>query len=171
MYLITIFTCVFATFSGEPHQPFKVYSNQFHNAHKKYADFLRARYKCDTLCSKWPHVCAGKYIELEAIIDEYSNWKEVQSLQQRTVQGSVDDIVEEKTSIAMQEILKLNHIGGRTYPVKRLLIESAPGIGKSTFAWEMCQKWGQHKLFNEYSLACFPVHVSRQEGTRSQKYF
>ena len=25
-------------------------------------------------------------------------------------------------------------------------------MGKSTFAWEVCQKWGQHQLFNEYSL-------------------
>ena len=38
------------------------------------------------------------------------------------------------------------------YPVNQLLIEGAPGIGKSTFAWEVCQKWGQHQLFNEYSL-------------------
>ena len=25
-------------------------------------------------------------------------------------------------------------------------------MGKSTFAWEVCQKWGHHQLFNEYSL-------------------
>ena len=40
----------------------------------------------------------------------------------------------------------------KEYPVTQLLIEGAPGIGKSTFAWEVCQKWGQHQLFNEYSL-------------------
>ena len=40
----------------------------------------------------------------------------------------------------------------KEYRVTKLLIEGAPGIGKSTFAWEVCQKWGQHQLFNEYSL-------------------
>ena len=50
------------------------------------------------------------------------------------------------------------------YPVTQLLIEGAPGIGKSTFAWEVCHKWGQHQLFNEYKkpgvfLICFTIHT------------
>ena len=59
----------------------------------------------------------------------------------------------------MKDILKPNRIKEnkdkeqiKEYPVTQLLMEGAPGIGKSTFAWEVCQKWGQHQLFNEYSL-------------------
>ena len=56
----------------------------------------------------------------------------------------------------MEDIIKPNCIKDKEeikeYPVTQLLIEGAPGIGKSTFAWEVCQKWGQHQLFNEYSL-------------------
>ena len=57
----------------------------------------------------------------------------------------------------MEDILKPNYVYNsrkekQEYPVTQLLIEGAPGMGKSTFAWEVCQKWGQHQLFNEYSL-------------------
>ena len=82
------------------------------------------------------------------VSDEYANGEHLK----QTIQGSVDDILEGKTSIALQDILKPNIISEQTYPIKQLLIEGAPGIGKSTFAWEMCRQWGQHQFFNEYSL-------------------
>jgi len=68
------------------------------------------------------------------------------------IHGSIDDILEWKAPITMKDILKPNYRGQEAYPVTQLLIEGAPGIGKSTFAWEVCQKWGQHQLFHEYSL-------------------
>ena len=73
----------------------------------------------------------------------------------QTVRGCIDDILEWKAPIRMEDILKPNYVYNKPrkeYPVTQLLIEGAPGIGKSTFAWEVCQKWGQHQLFNEYSL-------------------
>ena len=71
---------------------------------------------------------------------------------EQTIRGCVDDILEWKAPITMKEILQPHFQYGTSYPVTQLLIEGAPGIGKSTFVWEMCQKWGQHQLFNEYSL-------------------
>ena len=77
---------------------------------------------------------------------------------QQTIRGCIDDIFESKAPIRMKDILKPNCVYDiethkqTQYPVTQLLIEGAPGIGKSTFAWEVCQKWGQHQLFNEYSL-------------------
>ena len=73
---------------------------------------------------------------------------------QQTIRGSIDDILEWKAPIAVKDILKPNY-NRKTfemYPVTQLLIEGAPGIGKSTFAWELCHKWSQRKLFNEYSM-------------------
>ena len=77
----------------------------------------------------------------------------------QTIHGSIDDILECKAPIRMKNILKPNCVYDihddkkhEHYPVTQLLIEGAPGVGKSTFAWEVCQKWGQHQLFNEYSL-------------------
>ena len=76
---------------------------------------------------------------------------------ERTIQGCIDDILDWKAPIRMEDILKPNYEYNsqnrqQEYQVTQLLIEGAPGIGKSTFAWEVCQKWGQHQLFNEYSL-------------------
>ena len=86
------------------------------------------------------------------INNEYANRKDLVQFREQTIHGCIDDILEWKAPIEMKEILKPNCLYGTQYPVTKLLIEGAPGIGKSTFAWEVCHKWGQHQLFNEYSL-------------------
>ena len=133
---------IFVSLSGKTHQS--------DIARKEYADFLRVYYTQHELSSsKWPH--APKYINLTVINnDVHANRKELLQVQQQN--HFVDDMLEWKNSIAMQDILKPNSVSGQTYPVTQLLIEGAPSIGKSTFAWEVCQKWSQHQVFNEYSL-------------------
>ena len=127
----------------------------------KYALFIR---KCYTLhkasSTKWPYLDAQKYINLAVISNEYANREELKAFREQTIRGCVDDILEWKSPIEMKDILQPNleilQIDGQEvivrHPITQLLIEGAPGIGKSTFAWEVCQKWGQHQLFNEYSL-------------------
>ena len=130
---------------------------------EKYADFLRAYYTGHAFTStKWPHLDAVNYINLAVISNMYANRKELVIFRQQTIHGSIDDILEWKAPIEMEDILKPNQIKEynrklskeetKEYLVSQLLIEGAPGIGKSTFAWEVCQKWGQYQLFNEYSL-------------------
>ena len=125
---------------------------------KKYALFLQSCYTKQFTSLKWPYLDARKYINLAVISNEYANREELEKFKQQTIHGSIDDILEWKAPIEMKNILKPNCVydsDGEKYehhPVTQLLIEGAPGIGKSTFAWEVCQKWGQHQLFNEYSL-------------------
>ena len=33
-----------------------------------------------------------------------------------------------------------------------ILVEGAPGVGKSTFAWKLCQKWGKGKILQQYRV-------------------
>ena len=35
---------------------------------------------------------------------------------------------------------------------KCILVEGAPGVGKSTFAWKLCHKWGKGELLQQYQL-------------------
>ena len=130
---------------------------------RKYALFLQACYTEHEFASlKWPYLDARKYINLAVINNEYANRKELIEFRQQTIHGSIDDILEWKAPIEMKDILKPNCVTElnpstneeqiKEFPVTQLLIEGAPGIGKSTFAWEVCQKWGQHQLFSEYSL-------------------
>ena len=51
-----------------------------------------------------------------------------------------------KTPFALEDILKPRD-DGRPWPVRRVLVEGAPGVGKSVFAWHLCHKWAQ-KLEN-----------------------
>ena len=125
----------------------------------KYAVYLRAYYtQHEIISTKWPHLDARKYIKLAVISNEYANREELERFRQQTIHGSIDDILEWKAPIEMEDILKPNFVYDHVkrepanYPVTQLLIEGAPGIGKSTFAWEVSQKWGQYQLFNDYSL-------------------
>ena len=126
---------------------------------EKYADFLRACYTEHELAStKWPHLDARKYVKLAVISNKYKNREDLVKFTQQTMHGSIDDILEWKAPIRMKNILRPNYVYDdknnkqAKYRVTQLLIEGAPGIGKSTFAWEVCQKWGQHQLFKKYSL-------------------
>ena len=126
---------------------------------EKYADFLRACYtKHELTSTKWPHLDARKYVKLAVINNEYADREDLVKFRQQTIHGSIDDVLEWKAPIQVRHILKPNYVydnkkNKRTkYQVTQLLIEGAPGIGKSTFAWEVCQKWGQHQLFKKYSL-------------------
>ena len=136
--------------SGKTHQSLLSVKDQSDIARNKYADFLRAYYTQHELSSsKWPN--APKYINLAVVnSDVHANRKEVLQVQQQN--HFVDEFLKWKNYIAMQDILKPNSVSGQTYPVTQVLIEGAPGIGKSTFAWQVCQKWSQHQIFNEYSL-------------------
>ena len=126
----------------------------------KYAQFLRGYYtQHHAPCTKWPQLHTRNYINLAVINNVYANRKDLVKFRQQTIHGSIDDILEWKAPIRMKDILRPNCVYDshdnekhEHYPVTQLLIEGAPGIGKSTFAWEVCQKWGQHQLFNNYSL-------------------
>ena len=90
------------------------------------------------------------------ISNVFANRLKLNKFREQTIHGCVDDILEWKAPIAMKDILKPNYVYEKgkvkECPVTQLLIEGAPGIGKSTFAWEVCQKWGEDELFHDYSL-------------------
>ena len=55
----------------------------------------------------------------------------------------------EKAPIALDHILKPGEDGR---PVRCVLVEGAPGIGKSTLAWEVCHKWEELESVKQYEL-------------------
>ena len=65
----------------------------------------------------------------------------------KTIRGQVDDILLEKSPIELKAIFK-NTEGER----KVILIDGAPGSGKSTLTVHICQQWGRGELFNEFSV-------------------
>ena len=55
----------------------------------------------------------------------------------------------EKSPIALDHILKPRE---DSTPVRCVLVEGAPGIGKSTLAWEVCHKWEELESVKQYEL-------------------
>ena len=64
---------------------------------------------------------------------------------------SSDSISHEKTNemIELKDILKPREDGK---PVRCVLVEGAPGIGKSTLAQELCRNWGKLDSVKQYKL-------------------
>ena len=88
--------------------------------------------------SMWPPTTGKHYINL-AIINREEKLKkeELDEFTQLTIHGKVDDIIRKKSPLQLAEI-------GRREDgsfAKCILIEGAPGAGKTTLAWELCRKW------------------------------
>ena len=77
---------------------------------------------------------------------------EVDKLQQERLlyqlQGNIDQIQQKKKPLTKDQIGIL--ASGDT--VRRVLIEGAPGIGKTTLLWQLCHQWGIGNLLHLWEL-------------------
>ena len=65
----------------------------------------------------------------------------------KTIKGQVDDILLEKSPIELENIF-MNIEGER----KVVLVDGAPGSGKSTMTVHICQRWSKGELFQEFTI-------------------
>ena len=65
-----------------------------------------------------------------------------------SLRGDMDDVVYKKMAMKLSE---LGVMADSSQP-KVVLIEGAPGVGKTTFAWEQCRQWAEGKLLRAYSI-------------------
>ena len=112
-----------------------------------YASYLKSVYIAKKLptYNNWSHVKAKKFINLTLIETEDI---EKQEGDQFMIHGKIDEAKRSRSSIEMSEIAQLPD-GSQP---KCILVEGAPGVGKSTFAWKLCRKWGKGKLLQQYQL-------------------
>ena len=108
-----------------------------------YRTYLKTVYKNSPISpdSKWPPTPSKKYISLTVVAgdrrcrDEYIG---------HTLQGRIAD--DTRKAISTEQILQAENT------LKLVLVEGAPGIGKSTFVWELCRKWEEFSCMQQYSL-------------------
>ena len=126
----------------------------FHYNHQTpmlwYASYLKSVYtqKKLPIYDKWPQVKSKKYINLALIEKEDITKPEADLFTRATIHGKIDDIVKSKRSIDIDQVAQVSD-GSQ---VKCILVEGAAGVGKSTFAWKLCRKWGRGKLLQQYQL-------------------
>ena len=128
-----------------------------------YAQYLKYRYrqplpdddKLLTTPSKY-------YIELAVISSEDISRMEADEFTRKTLHGLTEEIMRKKTPIALENILKPGEDGK---PVRCVLVEGAPGAGKSTLAWELCHKWEELECTKYYDLV---VLMQEKRGLKKQ---
>ena len=104
------------------------------------------------------------FIELAVINSKNIPLKEADNLMTMNIHGQTDKILLNKPSIPLGDILKPGEDGK---PIQRVLVEGAPGIGKSRLAWELCYKWAREELdsVKHYKL----VVLVQLRGKRAQE--
>ena len=72
----------------------------------------------------------------------------------RSLRGDKDDIRFKKSPTDLDAVGTLPDGS----PARLVLIEGAPGVGKTTFSWKVCQMWGRKEiLLNISTLVLFPL--------------
>ena len=122
---------------------------------------------------KWSLSPTVKFINLACIDRKCVKSREYNDVTKAMVMdGNVDAIEETKGPIKFSEIAKgisLPSSGSEQVNDRRLiLVEGAPGVGKSTFAWEFCRKWMNGEIAQQYHLVL--LLRLRDKRIREAKY-
>ena len=92
-----------------------------------------------TLSDKFPYLPNKKFISLALIEKEGIDRATVDAFTKGTLHGHADEIVRKKTPIDLEAVLK-HPDGKQRLKHNVIFVEGAPGIGKSTFALELCRR-------------------------------
>ena len=115
---------------------------------KQYKQFLKDCYRQPLPDDDKLLTTASKhYIELAVISKKGITRKQADEFTRKSLHGLTEEILREKAPIALDHILKPREDGR---PVRCVLVEGAPGIGKSTLAWEVCHKWEELESVKQY---------------------
>ena len=117
---------------------------------KQYKQFLKKCYRQPLPDDDKLLTTASKhYIELAVISKKGITRKQADEFTRKSLHGLTEEILREKAPMALDHILKPREDGR---PVRCVLVEGAPGIGKSTLAWEVCHKWEELESVKQYEL-------------------
>ena len=114
-----------------------------------YLTYLKGVYSVKQLPSdeKYSIECVEHFVNLECVyVPKRITKKEAEEFRSQIVHGDIDGIEREKIDMDQVAVKQDD-----CYP-KLVLVKGAPGVGKTTFSWELCRRWSAGKLLNDYSL-------------------
>ena len=114
-----------------------------------YKRYLKSYYNARALApaDKYLPTLKVPYINLAMIGRTYYNSQQRDEFTRQTLHGGIDQILQSKTPISIDDLLTPEDSGR---PVRFILVEGPPGIGKSTFAWEVCRRWDEIESLKDY---------------------
>ena len=117
-------------------------------AFKRYADYLKAKYDNHLVATsdKWPPTPSKVYIKLALVRKNKLSEREYDAFTRLTLSGDTDRILNQKKQIEMDDALKAKDRD------RLVIVQGAPGIGKSTFAWELCRNWHSLESLKRFEL-------------------
>ena len=110
------------------------------------------------MSQKWPTTSLGKYITPN-IIHKGMDHKESEEVTAARSRGDVDFILKDRPTVSMLEITQVDEAS------KCVIIEGAPGVGKSRLSWELCRNWDQLKSLKQFNLVLWVDVRSQQSKT------
>ena len=118
----------------------------------KYAAFLKDTYS--TMEGK--NLAAFKLAGIAKEIDR----SEMDSFTKSTIRGDKDDVIYKKYPMTEDKVAE--------WKPRLVLIEGAPGVGKTTFSEQFCFKWSQgQRLNNQNLLVLLPLRDNRVRSAKS----
>ena len=111
-----------------------------------YKHYLKSKYRQtqiedDKRCNNKP--TSPRYINLTVV--RQHNIDKSEMGKSTKMRGNIDNI---HGSLELKDLDKL-HDGSK---VKCVLVQGAPGVGKTTMAQELCRQWAEEQLFEHYTL-------------------
>ena len=121
---------------------------------KKYSGYLRDLYNSEQRpVGIGPPTPAKKLLPFKLARIEKEK-VDIDEFTRRYLRGDMDDVGSlgneyyKKTPMNFEEVGKLSSNDA----MNLVLIEGAPGVGKTTFSWEFCRKWGKDEILQDHSL-------------------
>ena len=131
--------------------------SQIKSPMQQFVDYLKDTYKQSRIersldVLKWPPTPSKVFISLACIDRKHDVSKDEADEYTRAMirDGNIDVVLKKKESIEFADIGKNLLVTDSSERV--ILVEGAPGVGKSTFAWEFCRRWERREIAQQYQL-------------------
>ena len=135
-----------------------LWSDYYDSVYKQYLDYLKFLYASldkKQTSNQWPPSATMKFFRLAMIQTATVQRRYIDdSFVRMTITGKVDDILQHKYPIQLEDIFKETEHQRQVTKGQRkvILLEGAPGCGKSTLSVYICQQWEKGQLFNQFQL-------------------
>ena len=123
---------------------------------KKYGGYLRELYTSERpLVGVGPPTPTEKLLpfKLARIEKEKIDLQHADHFTKRYIRGDLDDVDYSNGIVYKKSPMKLSELDCHGRDSQQVvLLEGAPGVGKTTFSWEFCRKWGKGEILQDHSL-------------------